>query len=1063
MKAAAFNNARLSNIAGLSLCLLFCCAAEEQPEKTPSIPKTVWYSDLGQAATDARDKNLPLLLLLELPDHAWSRQMLAAFDDEAVVKTFPQFVPVRLNVHLYSQLVDQLIVNTLPDLRVFTSDGRQLGRQSGLMAPEALATFLEESLKATPDAAAPTLSMLFPSSELDALISLEQRGKLPGGQSFSRLMEMASGRSGETRLEAQRLLQKWSHSLAPSLAEELAHITLKRRLAAFEILKSLEAPLGDFDPWAGPASPELVAALAPWAKKLSTEPVVEKNSDSKAGKSAFSRQQMEQIEAELRVLASGDETRAEIARQRLVAFGRALVPILRERARTVAVEHPAQAVRLDELRFRLLMNGDALRKQPGTTMRLVAGGAGSRANELQRVLRSGASDLADLAREAACDRDALFREMAIRNLAQVMDAPDSLYRDALRDSDPNVRTAALTAMAASGNKENAEALKTYLESETDTDMVCHAIKALAAAKTALSKQSLRKLLHDPRWQVRAAAAEQLGELSDADAVPDLVSQLETDDGFVAARVVEALSKIGDKTIVPALSKAVDKHPELTVPVLKALSKYSLRSASQTDALLRKFTTHATPQVRAEALAALASDQERPAFDEVSAGLKDEATVVRTAAVRGLRSLISRKNIRALLEKGKLPEAYTEVRPKILAMLDDADERLALQAALTLSYFGDTAPALPSLKKFVIHPNESMRNDTLDALAFIPAQSVIELLKLRLSNAPSEIQSAEWSNLLYELRVDRDSKDADWMPEPAYVEAYFLILPHVPADMLSRWYTSLYSLFGARPYDISKPPLFKKVNKALSEMLASRLPSVPAGPARDAAELLWLRVSGLEVEKLQPYLSDARTEVRRMAVVLQIRAAERGPDEMVPLWIKDPSPEIRRLGVAAAIPFTWRGHIEDPTAHDLVGGNEATLEDYQKSTSHNWDAKVPPVVQLPVETLEALLKDDDERVRAITAFLMAMEGGDHGIDILVKQWRRKSRSYERQRAGETLVGAIAMAWNDTHTPVIEQVYDELARENSEWEVQKLYRLIVPLSGDQIKKLRGRIRREFPNAR
>jgi hypothetical protein len=279
---------------------------EPKPEKTPpAIPKTVWYSDLGQAATDAREKNLPLLLLLELPDHLASRQLLAAFDDEAVLKQFPQFVPVRLNVHLYSQLVDKLIVNALPDLRIFTSDGRQLGVRTGKVEAEALAKFLEDTAKLKPEANAPTLSMLFPSSELDALLMLQQSGKLPGEQSFSRLMDMASGKTGETRVEAQRLLRYWARSLAPSLVAELSHASLKRRIAAAEVLKSIDAPLNSFDPWAGAASTEFKTPLLEWAKKTAAEPEAMKSAAAPpAGKPAFNGQQLEQIESDLRARAA---------------------------------------------------------------------------------------------------------------------------------------------------------------------------------------------------------------------------------------------------------------------------------------------------------------------------------------------------------------------------------------------------------------------------------------------------------------------------------------------------------------------------------------------------------------------------------------------------------------------------------------------------------------------------------------------------------------------------------------------------------------------------------------
>ncbi len=433
-----------------------------QAEDAPAA-KVSWYSELGQAATDTREKKLPLLLMFELPEQAWSRQLLVAFDDEKVRRAAQAFIAVRLNssASTNQKLVEQFAIQILPDLRIFNVDGKQIAHASGQLSAAELAKFLSDAQKAQPEANAPALSMFFSGNELDELLQMEQQGKLPGDAAFSKLIGLAAGRNGETQIEAQRLLRKWSPALSGMLASELAHKNLKRRLVAFEMLKALEAPLESYDPWQAPAEASLVAKLKPWAEKITAERAANPKSD------ALTAAQKEQMEIDLRLLSGEDSTRAETARQRLVGLGKALVPILRERARTIAAQEPGTAVRYDELRYRLLISGETLRRQPGITMRLVRGGGAWRATEFERVFQSGDAGLDDLLREAACDRDAEVRAAVLRNAALAMKDPDAIFRDALHDSAATVRNLAVQTLTLRPTDDNKKALENYFKTERD--------------------------------------------------------------------------------------------------------------------------------------------------------------------------------------------------------------------------------------------------------------------------------------------------------------------------------------------------------------------------------------------------------------------------------------------------------------------------------------------------------------------------------------------------------------------------------------------------------------------
>lgn len=1040
---------------------------EDKKPKKPDIPKIAWYSDLGLGLTEARDKTMPVLLLLELPEQTHSRQLLAAFSEREIADLAGRFIPVRLNIRMASQLLDYLVVRIVPDLRVFSPVGRQLAHHRGHMAVPKLKAFLEGALEAKPSPGAITLSMFLPGAGLNELLRLEENGKRPQRAQFDRLVDMAGSRSGETRIEAQRLIRYWSVPLARQLVGQLKRTKLKPRVTAYDLLAEMKAPLSEsvYDPWSGPLKDDALKRLEQWASTIATE----KNKDED-GAEAFTddgypklpAHLRAQVDADLKRMVGPDKGRAETARQRLAQVGLALVPILRRRARDVVAREPHHALRYDQLRFRLLLSVEALRKHPGVAERIAGGSPGERARNLERLLKSGSGGLDLLAQEAACDSDAFFRETAIRYLTQVMDAPDDLLRRALKDAEPNVRVAALKAMAKSAGKENAKAIAEYMATETDADLICQAVRALAKVKNRTSKKTVRSLLKDKRWQVRAAAVEALGDLRDRRAAPDLAELLEDSEGFVAAKATKVLAKVGDKSVVPLLERAVKKHPGITQVVLKALGSWELRRTRKADEIIRRFTSDKNPDVRAEAVLSLARDDERPAFEEVAAALKDKSVRVRKAAVKGLRYLIKQKTLAKYLDKGGLPEGYKEVRGTLIGFLKAKDQTLRLETVHTLCYFHDWEPTRNQLPKFILHEDKDIRAEAFEVLAFLPGKQMLELVRARARHKQIEAEDREWGRLLWRLSHLDEVKAAEWKEDEPILEAFFEVLPRLSKDYLASWCRRLTSKAIVEHYDSDKKPDTKNP-RALAKLLDAKLRGVglAKGMHRDAVRVLWMSMAELSEQDIQKYSNDKRLEIRRKAYTLMIQAENRGPKELVFKLIKDRSPEIRRLGVAAAMPGSWRQRVGDPTGFDLVGGEEYYPNRYRRyhySSNSYRGRKLPKVIQLPLETLEELLKDDDAEVRAITAFLMALEGGDHGISILTRKWKRSG--YDRDR--DTLVKAVFMAWDDSLTPHLAAAYNNMVQEEDKWEIERLYKELKSLRGKRVKKLRARIRNESPAA-
>ncbi|MCZ7644422.1 MAG: HEAT repeat domain-containing protein [Planctomycetota bacterium] len=765
-------------------------------------------------------------------------------------------------------------------------------------------------------------------------------------------------------------------------------------------------------------------------------------------------------------MLDAEPARAQAAWQRLVSHGAALVPLLRRRARDLVAADPGRAMRCDRLRYRLLLGAEALRKQPGVDDRLAAGAPGARAEALDKLLKSDARGLEPLVREAACDPEPLFRETALRHATALLPDPAPLLTEALRDPEPNLRVAALAAMARAAGPELEKALHDYLANERDPDLIGHAVRALAGVKSAPSRKLLRQLLAHAHWQVRAAAAKALGEMNAKEALADLAKLLEDPDGFVAASAAEALGKVGDASVVGALGKAVERHPGLTAPVLKVLRKGDLRRAPETDKILRRFTKHDDPAVRAQALLTLASDSERPAFDEIVAGIRDPDDRVRAAAAEGLRQLISADALENFRKSNRQPDGYKEVREDLLGLLKSENAELRAQAVLTLCYFGDAAalaegrdgarkPVLTELFACLEAPSYELREMAFQALPHLRPQQVLNAVRRRLAAEKLEPQDHEWGLLGYYALQAEKTRAAAWTAEQPVVEAYFALAPRLQPRDLGDWCERLLEAALGDEDDEG----YALNAKAFARHLEARIPDFDAPPLDAVLRVLWFHAASPAREELDKWLADPRLEVRRAAAVRIVRDAGKGPPDLVERLLADPEPSFRLLGVVACIPGEWRDFVGDPTAYEILAGQRARIR-YRYVSTPRGGGVVPVPVQLPPERLEKLLEDPDADIRAATAFLMAMEGGDQGLPILQRRFLAADR--DRNEAAAALVRAVAMAWGDEHTAYLEKVYEHQARESADWRIRELAGEIERLQGRRIEKLKARIKKEFPNA-
>jgi HEAT repeat protein len=103
---------------------------------------------------------------------------------------------------------------------------------------------------------------------------------------------------------------------------------------------------------------------------------------------------------------------------------------------------PAAAGRIDEIRFRILLPPQLLRRSPDASERLSRVGK-DRSRALGEILAPRTPDLAPLVREALCDPDPRFRKTAATHVRQLLgeEAPEEL-RKLLEDADAKVRKVA---------------------------------------------------------------------------------------------------------------------------------------------------------------------------------------------------------------------------------------------------------------------------------------------------------------------------------------------------------------------------------------------------------------------------------------------------------------------------------------------------------------------------------------------------------------------------------------------------------------------------------------------
>lgn len=174
----------------------------------------------------------------------------------------------------------------------------------------------------------------------------------------------------------------------------------------------------------------------------------------------------------------------------------------------------------------------------------------------------------------------------------------NLLRPLLKDSDPEVRTAAARAIE-------------HLEVTSDIDEILHALKtgsmgARIAAIHALGEIGGEKVIKPlvycagrPEADLRSAAVETLGRLADPTTLPVLLERLDDDNSAVQARAISALSKFPPSTAVCERLRPFLKHADGSLDAEAALALARLGDLASAEIIAALLTSpHASTRISA---------------------------------------------------------------------------------------------------------------------------------------------------------------------------------------------------------------------------------------------------------------------------------------------------------------------------------------------------------------------------------------------------------------------------------------------------------------------------------
>ena len=1040
-----------------------------------------WGTDLEEAYAQAQRLSQPVVVRAGAVWCGWCRRLDEEIAKPQLRKALAKWTRVYLDVDKAPREARALGIGPIPALRLLTPTGKLVASQDGYLSADELVTWLD---KHHPDA------NVTPPPELTG-------NERPDSQAVVRLVDELSQREPVLREAAIRRLVGHPQVAAQPVAKAFAKGDLATRLATLELLREWKAPIENLDPW----QPMTITssrrdALEAWADRTSRSPATRPAQDD--------ARSLPDARREIALLLRTDSgIEAQAIRERLARLGRDLLPEVYEQLERAATDRDRE--RLTALRYRLVAPGKIVLSWPGGIERLASTDPETRQQAAEELTRLATPETEPLLLELFSNPDPLVREISLRTLRTtggqgITDAMVNL----LEDPEPNVRAAVLKQLAEDPPSGIAARIADYIAAEKDPDLLVHAIRVLRASRGQAALESLILLADHDTWQVRAEAAEAIGECLDnpaglsrevrANASVALVKLLNDKDGFVASRAVVGLEDVDLGIAVEPLVKATANHPELADQAMKLLLR-DTENRAKVVTLLRQFCAHEHPSIRVAAITRLCEIVPHSADKELAAALSDTTSQVRLAAARAFLKVLEsyrpgdrRHAVEIRRESGGLvksvfrslsssrsrrpgvavarpkkeaasdldwrdrfrsgqgrPDWMNKVVEPLTRMLDAESREERVAAALCLIPLGHEDPALIVLLA-VVQAEPNYAGQAAGALPWLPWEQRRQLFDrlLALNSSPEELGH------LAQAMANR--------PDPRAAPLLWDLIAGDDVDQQTVGIVrnALWHLYfaGSAPF-VSDLPSRNKPEHAIADLKAR----AQAGPEwqRVVALALLLTASLEDAADVAQRIYDnpeTSTALRRDAFQIRLLSSKSKQQSAQTALsaLADSPPDIRNLALEFLADGGKDFHYLRSRTLPLIFHNAAIHADDTSRMAR--PIKPEPPTGLEADILRPLLEENDPKTRAYVGHLLVLLGDRDGLEPLTRYWREQAQ--DDPSWARLVYRAVSVLNDDQLVPVLTSIFESIDRDGPE--IREFYWTIRIMDGKAAMQLRKRIRAE-----
>lgn len=573
-----------------------------------------WLQDLTDGQRQAQLSGKPLFVLCGSASCVWCERLEKELASEDLKSEVERWTLVYLDVERHAVDAQRLQVAGVPALRLLTMRGTTIARRDGYMAASELKAWLGANYEQA--LSEPEEVLYSPAA--------------PDEEQINQLLEYLTVREVATREAAIRRLASHRAVTSDAVVGSFVEGKLAARLGALEVLTVWAAPLDEMDPWRPETlTEERLARLDQWKAEIPKEP----SESEEAG--PLDGEQLSDAQAAIDKLLTMSEEEALVLYGRLSRYGAALLPNVYERLKESETDQATE--RLTALRYHLVASPRRILSWQQGLIALASADVATRRTAADQLVAKAVVDDEGLLLELFGHPDSLVRELSLKGLQGIGGARStkSLVK-LLQDPEPNVRAAVLKQLTEKPSTEMVPPVAEYLKTETDSDLIVHAVRFLREAKISAAIEALLTVAEHDSWQVRAEVAEGLASVASSSSEADqteifkaLNKMLDDEDGFVVSRAIKGVQS-GDVVPVDELIGIIERHPQLASDAIKMLAG-SEKSYETVVPHLRHLTLHDEAAIRANALQGLYRMVPGDAKLEVLAGLEDQDTAVRQAA------------------------------------------------------------------------------------------------------------------------------------------------------------------------------------------------------------------------------------------------------------------------------------------------------------------------------------------------------------------------------------------------------------------------------------------------